>query len=393
MQYDSIQTTELINLMFRLFFFLCVITSALYAAKISPPVDVQGRQFFIVDSDTDTILFEHDANMRMFPSSMTKILTAYLLFEAIQSGKITLESLFTISRKASKTQGTKMYLPQGKTVRVDDLIQGMFVASGNDACVCVAENLDGSEEAFVKRMNQKLVELGCKQSHFMNASGLPDQNHYSTCHDLYIIAKRLYADFPQFQHYFAQQTFTFGKGTHKNLNSALKTFKGADGLKTGHTKIGGYGVVMSAIVNNQRIFVVMNGCKTMVERNRVSDAILHWAYRTFQQSRLFEKGQVIAHLDTWMSDYPHVPVVLNTDVLVTLPRVDQSPVSAELMVAAPLEPPLKAGDKVGELVVTLSDQKTQVIYPVYSQVTLQKAGYLQRLPMILYYLLFGKNPQ
>jgi D-alanyl-D-alanine carboxypeptidase (penicillin-binding protein 5/6) len=351
-------------------------------AKLTPPVELEGRQFLVIDSDTDTILFAHNADQKMFPSSMTKVLTAYLIFEQIQLGNISLDSEFKISRKASKAEGTKMYLPEGKTVRVSDLIQGIFVASGNDACICAAENIAGNEEAFVEKMNQKLQEFECNNSHFVNTSGLPHEDHYSTCQDLYKIAKRLYIDFPQYRHFFSQQTFTFGKGTHKNLISKLlKTFKGADGLKTGHTKGGGYGVITTAIVNQQRIFV---------ERNRISETLLNWAYQNFHQVHLFYKDKVIANLDTWMGSQPQMPIMLKEDILLTLPKVDKQNLSAELVFNGPLEAPLAAGERIGDLVITIPDQEIQVIYPVYAQAVLTKAGYLQRLP-ILHYLLFGKN--
>jgi serine-type D-Ala-D-Ala carboxypeptidase (penicillin-binding protein 5/6) len=362
-------------------------------AKLMPAVDIEGRQFLVIDGDTETILFEHEADLRMYPSSMTKILTAYIIFEEIASGKISFNTMFAISRKASKTDGTKMYLPEGKTVSVEDLIQGIFVASGNDACVCAAENISGSEEAFAARMNQKLTEFGCKDSHFMNASGLPNENHYSTCRDLYKIAKRLYADFSQYKHFFSQQEFTYGKGTHKNLNRLYKTFEGADGLKTGHTQGGGYGVITSALVNGQRIFSIVNGCKTMVERNRVSESLMRWAYSTFHQVTALQKDQIIAKLDTWMADHPQVPVGLKNDVILTLPKGSVQGLTSELVFQGPIEPPVACGDKIGELVLTMPDQQTKMIYPVYAQTTIAKAGFLRRLPIIIQYLLFGKNAQ
>ncbi|MCP5322976.1 MAG: D-alanyl-D-alanine carboxypeptidase [Candidatus Paracaedibacteraceae bacterium] len=362
-------------------------------SKPSPTLDLEGRQFLVIDGDTDTVLFEHDADIRMYPSSMTKILTAYLIFEEVASGRISLNTLFRISLTASKAGGSKMYLPAGKTVSVENLIEGIFVASGNDACICAAENMAGSEEVFVDRMNQKLKEFGCKGSHFMNASGMPHPDHYSTCRDLYIIAKRLYVDFPQYRHFFAQQTFTFGKGTHKNLNRLLKTFAGADGLKTGHTKAGGYGVITSAVLNNQRIFCVFNGCKTMVERNRVSDMLMQWAYQTFEQVRIFPKGHVVANLDTWMASKPSMGAVLESEVLLTLPKAGKQNITSELIFSGPLEAPLKKGEQVGELILTIPEQGTQLAYPIYAQTDLEKANYFQRIPLILNYLLFGKNTQ
>jgi D-alanyl-D-alanine carboxypeptidase (penicillin-binding protein 5/6) len=372
--------------------FFQILTSSV-DAKLTPAVDTEGRQFLVIDGDTETVLFEHDADLRMYPSSMTKILTAYIVFEEIAAGRVSLNSMFMISRKASKAGGTRMYLPEGKTVSVEDLIQGIFVASGNDACICAAENISGSEKAFAERMNQKLAEFGCKESHFVNASGLPDEHHYSTCRDLYKIAKRLYADFPQFKHFFSQQEFTYGKGTHKSLNRLYKTFEGADGLKTGHTQGGGYGVITSALVSGQRIFSIFNGCKTMVERNRVSETLMRWAYGTFHQVTIAQKDQIIAKLDTWMADYPQVPVSLKNDVRLTLPRGSVQSLTSEIVFQGPIEPPIAVGDKIGELVLTLSDQQTKMTYPVYAQAEIAKAGILRRLPIIVQYLLLGKNAQ
>ena len=377
-------------MLFRLLMLLHVLTFTVWA-KSTPAVDVTGRQFLVIDGDTETTLFEHDADLKVYPSSMTKILTAYIIFEEIEAGKISLSTMFEISRKASKTPGTKMYLQQGKTVSVEDVIQGVFVASGNDACVCAAENISGSEEAFAARMNQKLAEFGCKDSHFMNASGLPDENHYSTCRDLYKIAKRLYADFSKYKHFFAQQEFTYGKGTHKNLNRLLKTFEGADGLKTGHTEGGGYGVITSAVVNGQRIFAIFNGCKTMVERNRVSETLMRWAYGSFHQVKILQKDKVIAKLDTWMADQPQIAVGLKNDVILTLPKGDMGGLTTELVFKGPIEPPVKLGDALGELVVILPDRQTHMVYPVYAMAPVYKAGFLRRLPIIIQYLLFGRN--
>lgn len=377
--------------MFLRFFLTFFLFCPVLFAKSIPDVDLPGRQFLVIDGDTDTVLFEHDAELQMCPSSMTKILTAYLIFEEISVGRISLNTVFNISRKASKAEGSKMYLPEGRTVSVEDLLQGIFVASGNDACICAAENIAGSEEAFVSRMNQKLQEFGCKGTHFVNASGMPHPDHYSTCRDLYLISKRLYADFPQYKHFFSQQIFTFGKGTHKNLNRLLKTFVGADGLKTGHTKAGGYGVITSATLNNQRIFCVFNGCKTMVERNRVSDILMRWAYQTFEQVRIFPKGHVVASLDTWMGNKPSIDAVLESDVLLTLPKAGKKNITSELIFSGPLEAPLKKGEQVGELILTIPEQEIQMVYPVYAQTDLEKANYFQRIPLILNYLLFGKS--
>ncbi len=361
------------------------------SGKTTPPIDLGKRQILVIDADTNTVLLDHNANQQMVPSSMTKILTAYLIFEAIEAGQISLNTQFKISRKASKAEGSKMYLPEGGSVSVSDILQGLFVASGNDACICAAENIAESESAFVKLMNQKLQEFGCKDSYFVNATGLPDSNHYSTCFDLYKMAKKIYEDFPQYKKFFRQKVFVYAKGTHKSLNRALHSFSGADGLKTGNSKSGGQGVVISSEVEGRRVFAIINGCRSLSERNRYSDVLMNWAYRNFYQVHLFTKGQTVATLDTWMANKPHLHVVVDTDIVLTLPRQLREVPKAELVFTGPIEAPVKLGEKVGELHIMFEEEGKKAVYPAYAKASVQRAGYLKRLPVIVHYLIFGQN--
>lgn len=360
-------------------------------ANLVAPVPLDSHQVLIVDADTDTVLFSHNASMRMTPSSMTKILTAYLLFQDIKAGKITLDSEFLVSSNAAKTEGTKMYLRAGSKAKVRELIEGIFVASANDACVCVAENLSGSEGSFAQRMNLVARQMGAANSNFLNAAGLPDPNHYSTCEDLYKIANRLYQDYPEYIPYFSQAEFKYekGKGAHYNLNSLLKTFPGTDGLKTGHTKAWGYGVVASAKVNNQRIFLVINGCKTMIQRNKYTQALMAWAYSAFEQVKLFSKSIPIASIDTWIANTPKLEAVLHEDVRLTIPRGAVENLSVEAVFHSPVEPPVNKDAKVGELIIKNMLNETSRSYPLYANHDIKRANFLQRIPMILYYLVFG----
>lgn len=363
------------------------------AAQVIPPVNLTSQQVLIVDADTNTILLSHNANVRMLPSSMTKILTAYVLFQDIRSGRISLDSEFLVSKKAAKAEGTKMYLRAGSRVSVKELIQGIFVASANDACICVAENLEKSEDAFARRMNEVAKGMGALNSNFMNASGLPHPNHYSTCEDLHKIAHNLYKDFPEHVRFFSQLSFKYSKGSgmHYNLNRLVKTFPGADGLKTGHTQAGGYGVVASANINDQRIILVINGCKTMVQRNKYTHTLMSWAYSFFQRVNLFAKGDVVTSLDTWIASSPRLPLVLKENAALTLPKTLAEGLTAKVVTQSPAVPPIKQGDVLGKLVVENSANNMQWEYPLYAEKDLEKAGFFKRIPMSLYYLIFGSS--
>lgn len=358
-----------------------------HAGVTAPPVFWDGKQALVVDGKSGTTLLDLDADKKMTPSSMTKILTAYLLFEKIKEGKYTLDSQFPISRKAKRVIGTKMYLDEGKTVSVRDLIQGMFVASGNDACICVAETIAGSEESFAVLMNEKAKAFGCQNSHFTNASGLPDENHYSSCRDLYLIAKHMYDDFPEYLEYYKQQTFEYEEKLFKNLNRILKTFSGADGLKTGHTEDGGYGVIVSAIVNNQRIFSIFNGCRTMVERNKVSDTLMSWAYGSFDNLEIVKKETAMGSISTWMAKKETLLVGADSDLFVIIPKGRKA--TTDLVVSAPIEAPVKKGDVVGSIETKLDGVVISKV-PAVALEDLQKANIFVRFFKGIYHGIFGK---
>lgn len=352
-----------------------------------------------MDASTDTVLFAKDADELMDPGSMTKIVTAYIVFKQIKEGKISFDTVFQVSENAIKmvskvSNGTLMYLSPGKSVSVRDLIQGLFVASGNDACTCLAENIAGNEESFVELMNVTAKKLGATQTNFTNSHGGPEDSQKSTCRDLYMIAKGFYLDFPEpeFQEFLKQKTFKYvgAKGVFNSPNDLLRNLSTADGLKTGHTEAGGYGVVGSANDNGRHHILVINGCVSRLDRSKSSLFLMKWGFDNFRQLTLFSKNETVAYADTWLAKEAQLPLGIQKDFVVTIPKFSLGKISAEFVYKGPIEAPVQKGEAVGELVVNIGDGAF-VSQKLYAQTSLEKASFFSRLPTVINYLLFGQN--
>src|SRR5215472_1922295 len=250
------------------------------------PVDTAARWACVVDFNTGTTLMDKDADVQMTPSSMTKIMTAYIVYGMLKAGRLKLDQTLPVSERAWRMGGSKMFVPLGAQVAVEDLIRGMIVQSGNDACIVLAEGIAGSEEQFAELMNQKARELGLTNSHFLNATGWPQPGHVMSARDLATLSRRIIQDFPEYYKYDSEKTFKYNNIEQGNRNPLVQ--KGlADGLKTGHTDDGGYGLVASAQRNGRRVILVLNGMITMRERAEESERLLEWSFREFEDVTLF----------------------------------------------------------------------------------------------------------
>jgi D-alanyl-D-alanine carboxypeptidase len=353
-----------------------------------------ARQAIIVDYQTDTVLFEKNADERMPPSSMSKIMTAYLVFKEIKEGRLSLTDTLPVSEKAWRMQGSKMFVPLGGRVTVEDLLRGMIIQSGNDACIVLAEGIAGSEEAFAERMNEEARRLGLKDSNFRNASGWPDPDHYMTARDLAILAKRLIDDFPEFYKYYSEKSFTYGvdsKGTpirQGNRNPLLYKNTGADGIKTGHTEAAGYGLTASAVRDGRRIIMVLNGMPSMRNRAEESERLLDWAYREFGTYGLFKAGQGVETADVWLGDKPTVQLVAPKDVLVTMPRRARAQMKVTVVYDAPVPAPFTKGTELGKLIVTAPGIQT-VEVPLVADSDVNQLGFTGRIGAAIGYLIWG----
>ncbi len=314
------------------------------------PFDTAAREALIVDFTTDATMLEKNADTPMVPSSMTKLMTAYLVYDALRGGKLQLTQDLPVSERAWKMGGSKMFVPYPGSVKVEDLIRGMIVQSGNDACVVLAEAIAGSEEAFVEQMNAKAKEFGLTQSNFRNSTGWPDPDHHMSCRDIAMLAKRIISDFPEYYKYDAERAFKYNGIEQENRNPLVQ--KGvADGLKTGHTEEAGYGLVASSQRAGRRVIVVVNGLTSMHQRAEESERLLEWSFREFENVTLFTAGDVVERAPVWLGSSNSVPLVGGRDLVVTLPRQWRQAAKISIEYDAPLAAPVSKGDMIGRLII------------------------------------------
>jgi D-alanyl-D-alanine carboxypeptidase (penicillin-binding protein 5/6) len=328
--------------------FLSFFLIALPAQAFELP-ETLAKEAYIIDFETGASLYEKLSNERMPTSSMSKVLTMIVVFDAIKAGKISLEQQLPVSEKAWRMQGSKMFVDLNKTIRVEDLIQGVIVQSGNDACIVLAEGIAGSEDNFAALMNEKAKEIGMNNSHFKNASGWPDPEHYSTPHDLALMGAYLVKNYPEFYKYYSQKEFTYNNITQGNRNPLLYANLGADGIKTGHTEDAGYGLVGSAVRDGRRVIMVINGTKSMQERADEAKKLIEWALVSFKTVDLAKQGSVFAKAPVILGLNKDVPLTITDTIRMTVPFKDASAVKMMASYPAPLKAPIKAGDAVGVL--------------------------------------------
>ncbi len=356
----------------------------------STAMDTVAKQAYIVDFETGQVLFAKNENERMPTSSMSKTLTGYVVFQALKDGKITLDQEFPVSEKAWRMQGSKMFVPLGGMVKVEDLIRGMLIQSGNDATIVLAEGIGGTEDQFVEAMNRKAQELGMKDSHFMNASGWPDPNHYSTAHDLAILGRALIHDFPDQYRYDSEKDFTYNNIKQGNRNPLLYVNIGADGIKTGHTDDGGYGLMGSAVRDGRRVIMVLNGMASMEERTQESVRLMEWALASFKNTAIFTAGTKVADAPVVMGMERSVPLVVDQDLKITMPKMADASVKAQAIFKGPLEAPVKAGTQVGVVRVELPNMQP-IELPVKTAKDIPALGFFPALMEKASRLIFGEN--
>ena len=289
----------------------------------------------------------------MPPASMSKLMTLYLLFEALRDGRVTPETTFAVSPRAQAMGGSRMFVEAGTTVPVEALIHGIIVQSGNDACVVVAEGLAGSEATFAEQMTRRARELGMTGSSFRNASGWPEDGHVMSARDLVTLSRRIIDDFPEYYVYFQETEFTWNGITQPNRNPLLKLGLGVDGLKTGHTAEAGYGLVGSAVQNGQRMIFMVGGLGSESERAEETQAIVKWAFGAFDTVKFYDAGAEVAQAEVWLGATPQVALVAPSDLQMLVPREERSGVKARVLFQAPIEAPIAKGQKLGALEVAV----------------------------------------
>jgi len=314
-----------------------------------------AEEAYVMDYDTGTTLYDKKADDRMPTSSMSKVLTMIVVFDAIKAGKLSMDQSLPVSEKAWRMQGSKMWVDINKQAKVEDLVQGVIVQSGNDACIVLAEGLAGSEDNFVALMNEKAKEIGMNSSHFMNASGWPDPEHYSTPRDLALMTAYLIKNEGDYYKYYSQKEFTYNNITQGNRNPLLYTNLGADGVKTGHTEIAGYGLIGSAVRDGRRVIMVINGTKTMQERADEAKKLIEWSLVSFKNVTVAKKGEVYANAPVILGQAKEVPLTVAEDMRMTLPFKDAKGIKMQASYMAPLKAPVKAGDAIGKLTIQMGE--------------------------------------
>ncbi|UCH73030.1 MAG: D-alanyl-D-alanine carboxypeptidase [Rhodospirillales bacterium] len=328
------------------------VAAGLLLAAPSAAIETTAKQAIVIDYDTGNVLLEKNADERIGPASMTKMMTVYLLFERLRDGRLSLEDTLPVSEKAWRKGGSKMYVEVGKQVKVEDLIRGIIVQSGNDASIVVAEALGGTEEAFAVEMTEKAIALGMVDTSFRNSSGWPDPDHYSTVRDLAKLSLATIRDFPDYYHYYAEKSFAFSEIKQGNRNPLLYKDIGADGLKTGHTEESGYGMAASALRDGRRVVVVAHGMSSMKERSAQTERLIEWAYREWAQYVLFESGETVTDVPVWLGRADTVPVFIRDSLMVAVPRKSRRQMAVKVVHQEAVPAPVERGDEVATLVVS-----------------------------------------
>lgn len=379
--------------MWRLGGFAGVAQIALLLFSIHATVMAQGFQTlapyaFLMDTDTNSVLFEKSADELMDPASTTKIMTAEVVFEEIAAGRLKLTDEFTISERAwreggARSGGSTMFAKLNSRVSVSDLLQGLLVQSGNDAAIALAEGISGSEEAFATLMNERAAKLGLTHLHFMNAWGAPDPQHKVTAREMALLAEHIIRTYPDLYKIFGEREFTWNKIRQPNRNPLLAMNIGADGVKTGDTKVSGYGLVGSAVQNGQRLIVVVNGLKTARERGEEARKLLEWGFRSFQQKLLFNAGTIIGTADVFGGASGSVGLVAAGPVKLLVARGNDDHLSAKVSYTGPIVAPITKGAQIADLIVTDGD-KTLAKIPLMAAQDVGKGTLQQRALDALY---------
>lgn len=365
--------------------------SLLLISTTAIAIEVEAPQVYMKDMQTGDVLFEKNAEEKMVPSSMSKIMTAYLVFDRLKKGEIKPETTFHVSKTAWQMGGSRMFVKVDSDVSVHDLLSGAIVQSGNDACVVLAEGLGGTEEAFAEELTRTAHKMGAKNSTFVNATGWPDEAHLTTAKDLAIIGEHTIKNFPDlYAQYYPLTEYTYNNITQGNRNTLLSKNMGADGMKTGHTDSGGYGLVASAKQGDRRIILVVNGLPSSKKRDEEATALLNYGFNAFKNHMVFKKGTVVETADVWGGAENTVPLITNQDVVFTMNRHQFEDMKVKAVYDSPATAPIEGGMQIGELEVTIPE-KGDFKFPLIAAKSVEKAGFIQRISNSLTYLLWGKN--
>jgi D-alanyl-D-alanine carboxypeptidase (penicillin-binding protein 5/6) len=334
---------------------LVVPSHAAIVVPASPKIKAKG--FLLMDFNSGQILAEKKADQRMEPASLTKMLTSYVVANEIANGGVSLDEMVTISEKAWRMQGSRMFIEVGKKVSVENLLKGVIIQSGNDATVALAEHVAGSEETFASLMNQHAAELGMVDSHFVNSTGLPNKNHYTTPRDMAKLARALIKKFPEHYKWYSSKTFKFNKISQNNRNKLLWRNKFVDGIKTGHTESAGYCLVASALRDDMRLISVVLGTRSEESRSAESQKLLSYGFRFYKTHKLYSANEQLTNARIWKGAVENLPLGLKEDLYLTIPKGQYKKLDADMSVKSHITAPAKKGLSFGTVNVHLGDKQ------------------------------------
>lgn len=369
-------------------------STALIAPAGAVTLETKAREAYLVDFETGTVLYDKNGTVQMPPSSMSKLMTALMVFERLKEGSLSFEEKLRVSQNAWKkggaaSGGSTMFLDLNSEAKVEDLLRGVIIQSGNDACIVLAEGLMGTEDAFAEAMNRKAKEIGLTDSRFANSTGLPDPNHYMTARDLATLAHYLIVTFPEYYRIYSEKEFFYNKIRQQNRNPLLSTMPGADGLKTGHTSVAGYGLTASAQRGGRRQIMVVNGLNSMAERAEESQKIMDWGFANFENKTLFTAGETISVAEVWLGDVDEVPLTVQADVRLTLPRRAVQNLDVRVVYTGPVPAPIQKGAQIATLRVNGQDMNAPIDIPLYAAADVERLGFMGRIAAALRHMVVG----
>ena len=362
-------------------------------ATLGAPVDAQttdtvAQRAILIEHATGQVLLSKNADEAVPPASMSKMMLLYMLFEQLAEGKLTMEDTFPVSEKAWRMGGSKMFVLVNSRVSVHDLLRGIIVQSGNDACIVVAEGLGGSEAAFAERMTERGRELGLKNSVFLNSTGWPEDGHVMSARDLATLATRIIQDFPQYYTIFSERSFVYANITQPNRNPLLFRYPGTDGLKTGHTEEAGYGLVASAVRNGRRLILVATGMPSEDARARETERLIDWGFREFGNYEFFKAGEVVAQAPVWLGNKPTVPLVVAEALTVTMSRTARRTMTVKTIFDGPIPAGIRQGEQIGTLRIEAPEMEP-IQLPLVAGASVDRLGLFGRLGAAVNYLVWG----
>ncbi len=349
------------------------------AAPLAPPPALAVKAYLLKDFNSGTIIAANKKDERIEPASLTKIMTAYLTFDAIEHGRLKLNQILPLSEKAWKIEGSKMFIDPKVPVTVDELLHGMIIQSGNDASITLAIGVSGSEEQFSDMMNKQAIKLGMTSTHFMNATGLPDRNHYTTAQDLMTLATALIRDFPQeYKRLYSVKEYTYNKITQPNRNRLLWLDPNVDGMKTGHTDTAGYCLIASSKHDSTRLISVVLGAENESMRAIESQKLLNYGFQFFESTLVYKQNQAINTLRVYKGQDKAIAATVSNDFYLTLPKGDYAQVKASMTSQQPLIAPIKVGQTIGKITFSL-DGKTINEQALVAAKNVDEAGFFGRI--------------